>query len=647
MAVNWLRAVLLLVLVAALSACGGDSNGRAPVKGEKLDAETTGSTGVGDDTGVGTDDGLDTTGVDDTSGTDDGTDTGPPEKPPVYQPEDACEDNEDCDGGWCVTTAEGKFCTDFCVSDCPQGWTCAQVSQTGEDLVYVCVPKYARLCDPCASNADCIEYDSQAGNACITYGGEGSFCGVACKEELDCPQGYSCQELPTADEPQCIPIDDSGAPTQCTCSKLASQTGKWTTCFNSNEHGTCYGERLCAPGGLTECTAESPKVEICNAQDDNCDNQVDNITVPEVCEVKNEFGTCYGELACTPGLGTGTCNAGTPQNEVCDGVDQNCDSIPDDGFTDTDGDLQADCVDEDDDNDGIPDTSDNCQFVANPEQEDNEGDGEGDACDPDDDNDGYPDLGEPPDCEPKNPNVNPGAPEICDGEDNDCDGDKDEDLCDDGNLCTDDKCNTDGSCTNAPNALGCDDGSVCTQVDKCQGGVCTGLNNLNCDDGNACTDDPCDPAGGCQHINNNTPCEDGNQCTENDACFNGSCKTGTPKNCDDGNPCTQNLGCSPATGCAPPVPLNGNYCKYSNHPHCGGGTCAGTSCIAANNSFCDDGDACTGQDKCIGGSCVGGPPPIDCNQQCQAKGFLCFAVGTCIEVFGSPSCAGLCVGQCG
>ena len=59
---------------------------------------------------------------------------------------------------------------------------------------------------------------------------------------------------------------------------------------------------------------------------------------------------------------------------------------------DTDGDVQGNGIDADDDDDGVVDASDNCPLVANATQVNTDGDGLGDACDTDDDNDGTLDV---------------------------------------------------------------------------------------------------------------------------------------------------------------------------------------------------------------------------------------------------------------
>jgi len=92
-------------------------------------------------------------------------------------------------------------------------------------------------------------------------------------------------------------------------------------------------------------------------------------------------------------------------------------------------------------------------------------------------------------------------------------------------------------------------------------------------------------------------CDDGNPCTENDHCQNGTCQ-GTPFDCnpvdhcegvtcDDGNVCTDDT-CDPATGCI----------------------------TTDNHDACDDGDPCTLQDQCSGGSCQGSPMDCDDGNPC-------------------------------
>lgn len=52
----------------------------------------------------------------------------------------------------------------------------------------------------------------------------------------------------------------------------------------------------------------------------------------------------------------------------CDGLDNDCDGTIDEGFSDTDGDGIADCVDPDDDNDCVLDVNDNCPLIRNASQ---------------------------------------------------------------------------------------------------------------------------------------------------------------------------------------------------------------------------------------------------------------------------------------
>ncbi|MBN1334753.1 MAG: FG-GAP repeat protein, partial [Deltaproteobacteria bacterium] len=112
--------------------------------------------------------------------------------------------------------------------------------------------------------------------------------------------------------------------------------------------------------------------------------------------------------------------------EACDGVDDDCDGLADDGYSDTDDDGVADCVDVEEcdglDNDGdgdvdedMPDTDKDgvCDDIDVEECDglDNDGDGEVDEGFPDTDGDGTADCIDV---------------EECDGLDNDGDGDVDE-----------------------------------------------------------------------------------------------------------------------------------------------------------------------------------------------------------------------------
>jgi hypothetical protein len=71
----------------------------------------------------------------------------------------------------------------------------------------------------------------------------------------------------------------------------------------------------------------------CNGVDENCSGLADEgyVSTPASCGV----GECVrtGELTCQNGQQVNTCSPGTPQTEICDGLDNNCDGSADNGLT--------------------------------------------------------------------------------------------------------------------------------------------------------------------------------------------------------------------------------------------------------------------------------------------------------------------------
>ncbi len=232
--------------------------------------------------------------------------------------------------------------------------------------------------------------------------------------------------------------------------------------------------------------------------------------------------------------------------------------------------------------------------------------------------------------------------------------------CDDSNPCTDDSCNPATGCVHTNNTAPCDDVNACTTSDTCSGGLCVGGPALNCDDSNPCTDDSCNPATGCVHTNNTAPCSDGNACTTADTCLGGACVGGPAPNCDDSNPCTDDS-CNPATGCVHTnnsAPCSdGSACTTADT--CSGGLCVGgpapncddsnpctddscnpaTGCVHTNNTApCDDGNACTTADTCIGWLCVGGPA-LNCDDSNPCTDDSCNPATGCVHTNNNAPCS--------
>ncbi len=268
----------------------------------------------------------------------------------------------------------------------------------------------------------------------------------------------------------------------------------------------------------------------------------------------------------------------------------------------------------------------------------------------------------------------------------DCAGCTADDQCADLDPCTDDRCDLEtGLCSNLmlPGCFPCESdldcpptGDLCLPA-VCEGALCQWV-PVACDDGDGCTNDLCDPLSGdclsepipgCAGCTDDADCGDGDPCTL-DQCVDGGC-TWLPivdcegcrgdADCSDGNPCTADT-CDEATGRCESAPApdgtrcdDGDACTMDDRCHLGGcfgvalrcddgDPCTAESCDPASGlcvsgeapdgTPCDDADGCTRGDICIAGLCNGEARDCDDQNACTADACL---DGVCVHA-ATPDC---------
>ncbi len=580
-----------------------------------------------------------------------------------------------CLGGILVNCNDGNPCTkDTCNPDqgclsepldgeeCDDGDPC-----TGGDLCEAgeCTPG-VNICG-CESDAECAQFED--GNLCngTLWCVEGA-CKVKAATVITCPAAESVCEQVKCDPPtgECLvtpvkdgtPCDDDDACTDndlclegecqsapldcdddnpCTEDSCDAQEG----CQHTPTDGaSCDDGNSCTEGDLCEGDLCVPGLNICDCE------------VDEDCAEKDDGNLCNGVLICVEGAcatkpgSVVTCDDGAdteclknlcaPESGQCALTELADGTVCNDGLvcTELDACLDGACtgslVDCEDDN---PCTDDVCidqkgGCIHQPNAAScNDGNActKGDAC--------------------------------TNGQ---CTGKLI--ICNDSNPCTADSCDPAQGCLFVPSNGPCDDGNACTEADTCSEGECAGA-PVSCDDGNPCTDDACDVQLGCLSYDNVEPCDDGDPCTDGDTCEAGDCLGGPPTDCDDGNACTQDSCVSEDGGCQN-VALSGTTCDDGD-PCTEGDICDDGECVSSKPTDCDDanpctadacepgigcvydplsglscsdGSACTADDTCVDGQCVGGL--ISCNDDNPCTEDLCDPSSGCLHppVAGQPPC---------